>query len=59
MFYEVKKVDGLKKAYFGVVDNVNDTSSRLFASYADAFQAMMKAVGSAPDGVDIPASQIV
>jgi hypothetical protein len=59
MFYEIKKVDGLKMAYFVVVDNVNDTSSRLFASYADAFQAMMKTVGSAPEGVDVPAYQIV
>ena len=59
MFYEIKKVDGLKKAYFVVVDNVNYTSSRLFESYADAFKAMEKAVGSAPEGVDVPASQIV
>ena len=59
MFYEIQKVDGLKKAYFVVVDNLNDTSSRLFASYADAFEAMMEAVGSAPEGVDVPASQIV
>ena len=59
MFYEIKKVDCLKKAYFVVFDNINDTSSRLFESYADAFEAMMKAVGSAPEGVDVPASQIV
>ena len=59
MFYEIQKVDGLNKAYFVVVDNLNDTSSRLFASYADEWIATMKTVGSAPDGVDVPASQIV
>ena len=49
LFYEIKPIQMGRKTYFAVFDNESDTSSRLFKSYMDAWDAMVRAVNQAPD----------
>lgn len=48
MFYEIKQVKVGPKMYYAVFDNDSDTSSRLFKSYMDAWDAMVRAINEAP-----------
>ena len=55
--YRIVKIE-LAKTYYVILDNVSDTSSRLFASWSDAWDAMAKAVGDAPEGTQVFARNI-
>lgn len=55
--YQIKQIT-LGKTYYAIFDNVSDTSSRLFASWSDAWDAMAKAVGDAPEGSQVFARNI-
>ena len=55
--YQIKQIT-LGKTYYAIFDNVSDTSSRLFASWSDAWDAMAKAVGDAPDDAQVFARNI-
>ena len=57
IIYEIKTIT-LTKTYYAIFDNVSATSSRLFESWSDAWDAMAKAVGDAPEGSQVFARNI-
>ena len=58
MSYEIKSLDLGGSTYYAIFDNTSRPSSRLFASWSDAWDAMAKAVGDAPEGTQVFARNI-
>ena len=50
--YTIKTLQLGSREYFAVFDNESDTSSRLFASFKDAFNALAKAQENEDEGVN-------
>lgn len=58
MFYEIAPVQIGQTTYYAVFDNQSDTSSPLFMSWSDAWDALSDRVIDAPDDEPVFARDI-